>query len=103
MSANVNQLEHLDQELETILTSFDSCYTWNYGSVKAGLHELYEKAKREQWNSTTQLAWDTEVDPESEIIPQVFNPLQDYAPYRKLNDKEQARFRHAQIALQLSQ
>ena len=103
MSASVNQLEHLDQEIETILTSFDSCYTWNYGSVKAGLHELYEKAKREQWNSTTQLAWDTEVDPESEIIPQAINPLQDYAPYRKLNDKERARFRHAQIALQLSQ
>ena len=103
MSASVNQLEHLDQELETILTSFDSCYTWNYGSVKAGLHELYEKAKREQWNSTTQLAWDTKVDPEAEIIPQVFNPLEDYAPYRLLNDKERARFRHAQVALQLSQ
>lgn len=99
----VNHLEQLDQELETILTSFDTCYAWNYGSVKEGLRDLYEKAKRDQWNSTTQLAWDTDVDPESEIIPQAVNPLVNYAPYQKLNDKEKARMRHAQTSLQLSQ
>jgi hypothetical protein len=96
-------LDGLDQELEVILTSFDTSYAWNYGSVKEGLHELYEKAKREQWNSTTQLAWDTQVDPEGEIIPQVVNPLEQYGPYAKLNEKEKRRLRHAQIALQLSQ
>jgi hypothetical protein len=96
-------LDGLDQELEVILTSFDTSYAWNYGSVKEGLHELYEKAKREQWNSTTQLAWDTQVDPEGEIIPAVVNPLEQYGPYAKLNEKEKRRLRHAQIALQLSQ
>jgi hypothetical protein len=99
----INHLEQLDQELETILASFDTNYVWNYGDVKQGLHDLYEKAKREQWNSTTQLAWDTDVDPESEIIPQVINPLEDFGPYQKLNEKEKVRLRHAQIALQLSQ
>jgi hypothetical protein len=99
----VNSLEHLDAELETILTSFDTNYAWNYGSVKEGLRDLYEKAKRDQWNSTTQLAWDTDVDPEDEIIPQVINPLADYAPYRKLDERDRARLRHAQISLQLSQ
>jgi hypothetical protein len=99
----VNTLDRLDQELETILTSFDSSYAWNYGSVKEGLRDLYEKAKREQWNGTTQLAWDTEVDPESEIIPSVVNPLAGYGPFEKLDEKERARFRHGQVALQLSQ
>jgi hypothetical protein len=99
----VNQLDRLDQELETILTSFDTSYAWNYGSVKEGLRDLYEKAKRDQWNGTTQLDWKTEVDPEGEIIPQMVNPLEAYPPFRKLNDKEKARLRHAQIALQLSQ
>ena len=70
----VNQLEHLDEELETILTSFDTSYAWNYGSVKEGLRDLYEKAKRDQWNGTTQLAWDTDVDPEGEIIPPSVQP-----------------------------
>jgi hypothetical protein len=100
---SVNQLEHLDRELETILTSFDTSYVWNYGSVKEGLLDLYEKAKRDQWNSTTQLEWKTSVEPESEIVPAVINPLKDFAPFQKLNEKERARMRHAQISLQLSQ
>ena len=35
--------DELDEELETILTSFDTNYVWNYGSVKEGLRDLYEK------------------------------------------------------------
>jgi len=99
----VNRLDELDEQLETILTSFDSNYVWNYGSVKDGLRDLYEKAKREQWNGTEQLAWDTQVDPESNILPEQFNPLQGYGPFEKLDQKERARMRHAQVALQLSQ
>ncbi len=94
---------HSDRDLERILTSFDSSYVWNYGTVKEGLRELYEKAKREQWNSVTQLAWETDVDPESEIVPPQFNPLSDYAPAQKLKGKDLLRLRHAQIANQLSQ
>ncbi len=102
-AASVNQLEKLDRELETILTSFDTCYAWNYGSVKEGLLDLYEKAKRDQWNATHQLDWSIQVDPEGEIIPQQINPLAGYGPFEKLNAKEKARLRHAQLALQLSQ
>jgi hypothetical protein len=99
----VNQLRSRDRELETVLTSFDTNYVWNYGSVKEGLLDLYEKAKRDQWNGTTQLAWDTPVDPEGDIIPPAINPLADYGPFKKLDAKERARLRHAQISLQLSQ
>jgi hypothetical protein len=100
---SVTHLEQLDRELETILTSFDTSYVWNYGSVKEGLRDLYEKAKRDQWNGTNQLAWDTDVDPEGEIIPQAINPLAGYGPYEKLDARERRRLRHAQVALQLSQ
>jgi hypothetical protein len=93
----------VDSELETILTSFDTNYVWNYGSVKDGLRDLYEKAKREQWNGTDQLAWDTQVDPEADIIPPQFNPLQDYGPFKALDERGLKKLRHAQIAWQLSQ
>jgi hypothetical protein len=99
----MNQLENLDRELETILTSFDTNYAWNYGTVKEGLRDLYEKAKRDQWNSTTELAWDTDVDPEGGIIPTVINPMSGYGPFERLDPKERKRFQHAQVALQLSQ
>jgi hypothetical protein len=93
----------IDADLDRILTSFDSQYVWNYGTVKEGLRDLYEKAKREQWNGTTQLAWDTVVDPESEIIPAALNPLQDYGPFKRCSAKEQAHVRHGMLAWQLSQ
>ncbi len=93
----------IDSELDTILTSFDTSYVWNYASAKEGLRDLYEKAKREQWNGTEQLAWETPVDPEGEIIPQSFNPLADWAPFRKLGPKEVPRFQHAQLSWSLSQ
>src|SRR5262245_2501066 len=99
----VNQLEHLDDELETILTSFDTSYAWRYGNVKDGLRDLYEKAKRDQWNATTQLAWDTDVDPERGILPEELNPLNGFAPFERLSEKEKHRLRHGQVALQLSQ
>jgi hypothetical protein len=102
-TAVVNTLDGLDRELETVLTSFDTSYAWNYGSVKEGLRDLYEKSKREQWNGTTQLAWDTYVDPESEIVPAGINPLASYPPFQKLTGKDLARARHGQLALQLSQ
>jgi hypothetical protein len=97
---------HIDRtraEIDTILTAFDTTYAWNYGSVKEGLRDLYEKAKREQWNGTLQLRWDTPVDPESEVIPQAYNPLTDYGPYKRFDAKQVAHFNHATIAWQLSQ
>jgi hypothetical protein len=102
-AARVNQLRQLDEELETILTSFDTSYAWNYGNLKEGLRDLYEKAKRDQWNGTTQLAWDTAVDPERGILPEMINPLAGFGPYERLTQKEKNRLRHAQVALQLSQ
>jgi hypothetical protein len=92
-----------DDPLDTILTSFDTNSAWNYGSVKEGLRDLYEKAKREQWNGTQQLTWSTPVDPESEIIPAAFNPLQDYGPFQRLDRNQVAHFRHATLSWQLSQ
>jgi hypothetical protein len=92
-----------DAAVEALTTSFATHYTWNYGGLRGGLHELYEKAKREQWNGAAQLAWETEVDPESEIIPNALNPLQDYRPFRLLDARGAARFRHAMLSWQLSQ
>ncbi len=95
------QSEH--QPNETMRVSYDTTYVWNYGSVKEGLRDLYEKAKREQWNGSTQLKWETPVDPEAELIPEQYNPLEDYGPYKRLSPRQVRHLRHAQISWQLSQ
>ena len=90
-STSVNQLRHREHELETVLTSFDTNYVWNYGSVKEGLLDLYEKAKRDQWNGTTQLAWDTPVDTEGNIIPTAIKTHANYRPYKRNSTRRNAR------------
>jgi hypothetical protein len=39
-------------------------FTWDYERSRPALSKLYEKAKTSQWNGTTDLPWDTEIDME---------------------------------------
>jgi len=59
----------------------DGCaaeFTWDYEKgQRAKLDKLYEKAKKAQWNGTTDLPWDTEVDQEAIVIADAAaNPAQ---------------------------
>jgi hypothetical protein len=47
-------------------SSAPACFTWDYERDFSALDRLYEKAKRSQWNGTTDLPWHLEVDPERE-------------------------------------
>ena len=40
----------------------DVLFTWDYERSRPALVKLYEKAKTSQWNASTDLPWDTEVD-----------------------------------------
>ncbi len=49
----------------TVTDNCDAVFTWNYDKgERPKLDKLYEKAKRSQWNGSTDLPWDTEVDQE---------------------------------------
>ena len=79
-------IDRIDAEIETILTSFDTNYAWNYGSVKDGLRDLYEKAKREQWNGTHAARLGARRStPRARSSRRSYNPLEDYAPYKQLD------------------
>ncbi len=56
-----NEVEHV------IANNADTIFTWDYSNARPQLHKLYEKAKTGQWNGTTDLDWDTEVDVEAVI------------------------------------
>ena len=89
-------------DLDTILTSFDTAYAWNYAGVKEGLRDLYTKAKQNQWDAASALDWSTDVDPESEIMPRCVSTLADYAPVAKLSEAERARLAHGELAFVMS-
>lgn len=62
-------------------------YAWDYGTKRPELRTLYEKSKDLNWNARTLLAWDTNVDPESEIVNDAFNPIFGTDIWRKLDPK----------------
>ena len=40
-----------------------AAYVWNYGDRRDRLSKLYEKSKLAQWNASTDINWDVDVDP----------------------------------------
>src|SRR5215510_3309520 len=90
-----------------VQTVMDTVMTWNYDIEHAELRALYEKAKREQWNATTQLPWTQDVDREGLILDDEINPnvalLRDSDLWRRMTLKEQTRLRYETLVWNLSQ
>lgn len=90
-----------------VQTVTDAVMTWNYDIEHPELRALYEKAKREQWNATTQLPWHLDVDPEGVILDDDINPnvalLRDSDIWRRMTPKEHARLRYETLTWNLSQ
>lgn len=64
-------------------------FTWDYGVARPELRALYEKSKDLNWNARTLLAWDTDVDPEGEIVSDALNPIFGTDVWRKLDPKRE--------------
>ena len=60
-TGNPNEVEHIVKD------NADAIFTWDYSLARPALRKLYEKAKTGQWNATTDLPWDTEVDVERTV------------------------------------
>ena len=99
-----NEVQHIVQN------NADSIFTWDYSLARPQLRKLYEKAKTGQWNSTTDLPWETEVDVDKTIHqnmeslgtgvdPSVYVGT----PVQKWADKEWFEFAKEGLNWQLSQ
>jgi len=60
-NTDVDEIQHVVQD------NADAIFTWDYSLARPQLRKLYEKAKTGQWNATTDLDWDTEVDLEQVV------------------------------------
>ena len=57
----------VDEVAHAVRANHDAIFTWDYEQSRTALHKLYEKAKTSQWNGTTDLPWDTDVDQEEVV------------------------------------
>src|SRR5262249_1750226 len=77
-----------ERQIELLSTTFNTAYAWNYEMVRRELHNLYEKAKRDQWNATEQLSWHLDVDAEAENLPDMQIPVYGTHIWEKLGPAE---------------
>jgi hypothetical protein len=60
-NTDVDEVQHIVKD------NADAIFTWDYTLSRPALRKLYEKAKTGQWNATTDLPWDTNVDLEETV------------------------------------
>jgi hypothetical protein len=53
-----------DEVIGAVRSATDVAFTWDYEHRRHSLVKLYEKAKHSQWNGSTDLPWDADVDQE---------------------------------------
>lgn len=93
----------MNDALESLLSEMEVRYTWNYESVNLSLKSLYEKGKKEQWNSSQALDWGSDVDPENlEKFPETSAVLYGSNIWERMNKKEQTQCVYENTAWRLS-
>lgn len=90
------------EQIEELSTTFGTHYAWNYEMVRRDLHQLYEKAKRDQWNASERLDFTVSVDPEAENLPDIQIPVYGTHIWDKLTEREKRTLRHESLRWSLS-
>jgi hypothetical protein len=94
---------HPEQPIEHLKVPQDLSYNWQYDATRARLMRLYENAKRDQWNATQRLDWTIDVDPHSELVPDMAIGIFGSDIWSSLSQSEIERLRHEAITWQLCQ
>ena len=97
------QCFHPEQTTENFRVDQDVTYNWAYDNDRQRLTRLYENAKRDQWNGTDRLDWSVDVDPVSELVPDMAIGIYGSEMWNKLSKKEIETLRHEAITWQLCQ
>jgi hypothetical protein len=83
---------------------FDTVFQWEYEDGRDALVNLYEKAKKLQWNTNTRIDWSVDLDPENpEGLPDESIAIFGSDVWRRLTAREKANVRRHAQAWQLSQ
>jgi hypothetical protein len=102
--------DEVDATIKIVHDHADHIFLWNYDRSRGQLVTLYNKAMSSQWNSVTELDWDTDVDPEGLVDKST--PLMqltaaarevDGSPIRNWGDKELTALGVESFKAQLSQ
>jgi hypothetical protein len=89
--------------LEEIITPIRILWRFDYDSNLKTLRDLYEVAKKEQWNAATDVPWDLEIDRGGDILDPRQDVLRTFDFVRALPEEKQTELAVRRAAWTLSQ
>ena len=82
----------------------ETAFTWEYDEGRAGLLQLYDKGKKQQWDAAERIDWSQSLDPENPmLLDDRVIAIHDSDIWRKMTEAERRRVRHHLQASQISQ
>ena len=82
----------------------ETAFTWEYDEGRAGLLQLYDKGKKQQWDAATRIDWGQDLDPENPmLLDDRVIAIHDSDIWRRMTEAEKRRVRHHLQASQISQ
>ncbi|MGH7948329.1 MAG: ferritin-like domain-containing protein [Candidatus Binataceae bacterium] len=91
----------MTDERTQVTTKLDSVFHWNYDVNLIQMDRLYENAKRDQWNVSTTIDWNREID--REVIDMSMMPMFQTEIYRSLSAEKKEQLARKFAAWRLSQ
>jgi hypothetical protein len=89
--------------IETLRTTMELAYTWDYTSQVRSLRDLYTKSKDLQWDGAKDLPWHLDVDPEGPRFPDAVVPIYGSDIWHRMTVAEQKRTKVEVSSWMLSQ
>ena len=86
-----------------VATPLESLFEFDYDVHLESLGENYERAKRDQWNVTTDLNWDQEMPAGAQILQMRMSPVADAPFFQRLSEDEKDELGHKMACWRLSQ
>lgn len=96
-------MENLPEGARLIHSQLDSVYLRDHDVEAPDLRRLYENAKRDQWNASTDIDWSSPVDLDEGFVADGLIDIYGTRFWDKMNPKEQAEMNRLFSAWRLSQ
>src|ERR1700681_2776279 len=87
---------------DLIPTTFDTLWQRSYASEAPDLRGLYEKAKRDQWNASRDIAWDAPEPDDGRTLADELVDIYGSPIWAKLSEKERVELNRRITAWRLS-
>ena len=84
-------------------SQYDTVYLHDHDVQREDMRRLYENAKRDQWNASTAIAWETPVDLEQGFVADELIDIYDSPYWHKMNAAEKGEMNRLFSAWRLSQ